>query len=134
MSEPFVGEIRMFAGSYAPEGWALCNGQIISIEQNQALFSLLGTTYGGDGRATFGLPNLQDRTPMHFGSGPGLTRRVMGEMGGQEQTSLQATELDTGGRTKTTLNVAQSTNLYIMQPYTCVNFAIAMVGMYPSRS
>ena len=77
MSEPFVGEIRMFAGNFAPRGWAYCDGQLLAVSQNDALFSLLGTIYGGDGRTTFALPDLRGRVPMHWGSGPGLTPRQM---------------------------------------------------------
>lgn len=88
MATPFIGEIRMFAGNFAPRGWAFCNGQILPISQNTALFSLLGTTYGGNGINTFALPNLQGRVPMHWGSGPGLTPRVLGESAGQESVVL----------------------------------------------
>tara|TARA_R110002073_G_scaffold233329_2_gene394526 strand:+ start:13050 stop:13640 length:591 start_codon:yes stop_codon:yes gene_type:complete len=77
-----LGEIRIFAGNFAPRGWALCEGQILPINENQALFSLLGTTYGGDGRTTFALPDLRGRAPMHAGNGPGLTPRSLGEKGG----------------------------------------------------
>jgi len=88
MAEPFLGEIRMFAGNFAPRGWALCNGQILPISQNTALFSLLGTTYGGDGIRTFALPNLQSRLPMHWGQGPGLSQRAIGEIAGTETVTL----------------------------------------------
>lgn len=91
--DPFVAEIRMFPGNFAPTGWALCNGQILPISQNTALFSLLGTTYGGDGKTTFALPDLQDRAPMHPGTGPGLTPRVLGETGGVETVTLLQSEL-----------------------------------------
>ena len=80
MSEPFLAEIRPFAGNFAPSGWALCAGQLLPIAQYTALFSLLGTTYGGDGKTNFGLPNLQGSGPMQWGDGPGLTPRVIGEM------------------------------------------------------
>lgn len=93
MSDPFIAEIRMFGGNYAPQGWAFCNGQLLSIAQNTALFSLLGTTYGGDGRTTFGLPDLQGRVPMHKGQGPGLTGRVLGESGGDASVTLIASEM-----------------------------------------
>ena len=76
MVQPFLGQIQLFAGSYAPAGWALCNRQLMSINQNQALFPLLGTTYGGDGRSTFALPNLQGRTPFHAGNGFALGQAV----------------------------------------------------------
>ncbi|MDO9104566.1 MAG: tail fiber protein [Methylovulum sp.] len=81
---PFLGEIEIFAGNFEPRGWAFCNGQILSIAQNTALFSILGTTYGGDGITTFALPDLRGRAPIHFGQGPGLSNRVMGEKGGAE--------------------------------------------------
>ena len=84
MSEPFVGEIRMFAGNFAPRGWALCDGQLLAISQNTALFSLFGTMYGGDGRNTFGLPDLRGRTAVHPGNGPGLTPYNIGQKSGSE--------------------------------------------------
>ncbi|MCM3628988.1 tail fiber protein [Paenibacillus glycanilyticus] len=90
---PYIGEIRMFTGNFAPRGWALCNGQILPISQNTALFSLLGTTYGGDGRVTFALPNLQGRAPMHWGQGPGLTPRDLGETSGEASVTLLQTEI-----------------------------------------
>jgi len=93
MAEPFVGEIRMFAGTFAPRGWASCDGQLLAVSQNDALFSLLGTIYGGDGRTTFGLPDLRGRIPIHAGSGPGLSQRRLGEIGGAENVTLTANEL-----------------------------------------
>jgi microcystin-dependent protein len=93
VTDPFLAEIRMFAGSFAPTGWALCNGQILPISQNTALFSLLGTTYGGDGRSTFALPNLMGTVPMQQGQGPGLTQRFLGETGGSQTVTLLATEM-----------------------------------------
>jgi microcystin-dependent protein len=93
MSDQFVAEIRMFAGNFAPKGWAFCNGQIMSISQNTALFSLLGTYYGGDGRSTFALPNLQGMMPLHQGQGAGLIPRVLGETGGSQNVTLLTTEM-----------------------------------------
>ncbi|MEN8115919.1 MAG: tail fiber protein [Bacteroidota bacterium] len=93
MSDPFVGEIRMFAGNFAPRGWALCDGQLLAISQNDALFSLLGTIYGGDGRTTFGLPDLRGRIPVHMGSGPGLSTRRLGSKGGAETHTLTVNQL-----------------------------------------
>ncbi len=93
MSEPFIGEIRIFAGNFAPRGWAFCNGQLLPISQNTALFSIIGTTYGGDGRSTTGLPNLQGRVPMHPGNGPGLTSRRLGESGGVETVTLSEEQI-----------------------------------------
>lgn len=91
--DPFLAEIRIFAGNFAPTGWALCNGQILPISQNTALFSLLGTTYGGDGKTNFALPNLQGSAPMFFGQGPGLSQRLLGETGGQSTVTLLQTQL-----------------------------------------
>ena len=85
--EPFIGQIMMFAGNFPPRGWAFCDGQLLSIASNTALFSILGTTYGGDGRTTFGLPDLRGRFPMHYGNGPGLTSRTWGEKSGSESHS-----------------------------------------------
>jgi microcystin-dependent protein len=169
--DPFIGEIRMFAGTFAPKGWALCDGQLLSIANNQALFSLLGTTYGGNGQTTFALPDLRGRVPMHPGNGPGLTPRILGEAGGAENHTLILPEIpthshqalaDTGVGTtgdpgnalparnaagipqySTHANVALSPLSIapaggnqphsIMQPYTTVNFIIALVGIFPSR-
>jgi len=83
-ADPLLGEIAMFAGNFAPRGWAFCNGQLLPVSQNSALFSLLGTTYGGDGRTTFALPDLRGRAPIHAGQGPGLTTRPLGSRGGVE--------------------------------------------------
>src|SRR5919204_796140 len=88
MAEPFLSEIRIMSFNFAPKGWALCNGQLLPINQNQALFSLLGTTFGGDGRVNFALPNLQSRTPIHVGSG-----HTLGEAGGEQAHTLSIAEL-----------------------------------------
>lgn len=101
MSEPFVAEIRLFAGNFAPRGWAFCNGQLLSIAQNQALFSLVGTTYGGDGRVTFALPDLQGRAPMHWGNGQGLTPRSLGEVSGTENVTLLQAQMPAHTHTMT---------------------------------
>ena len=93
MSDQFLGEVRMFAGNFAPQGWALCQGQLLSISQNAALFSLLGTNFGGNGTSTFGLPNFQSIAPMHQGTGSGLTSRVVGETGGETTVTLLTTQL-----------------------------------------
>lgn len=93
MSEPFVGEIRMFAGNFAPRGWAFCDGQLLAVSQNDALFSLYGTIYGGDGRTTFGLPDMRGRIPLHQGQGPGLSNRRLGSKSGQEQVTITANQL-----------------------------------------
>ena len=93
MSEPFIGEIKIFAGNFAPRSYAFCNGQLLPIAQNTALFSLFGTIYGGDGRTTFGLPNLQGRIPVHAGQGPALTRRHLGERGGVKTVTLTSDQM-----------------------------------------
>src|SRR5205823_12015447 len=93
MSNPFLAEIRIFTGNFAPKGWALCDGQLMSISQNTALFSLLGTTYGGDGKSNFALPNLQGCSPMQAGQGPGLSLRDLGETGGEQSVTLLTTEM-----------------------------------------
>src|SRR5712692_2346501 len=90
MAEPFLSEIRIFSFGFAPKGWALCNGQLLPINQNQALFSLLGTTFGGDGRVNFGLPNLQGRVPIHVGNG-----HLLGEKGGEQAHTLTQSEMPT---------------------------------------
>lgn len=177
MSEPFIAEIRIFAGNFAPRGWAFCDGQLLPIANNTALFSLIGTTYGGDGRTTTALPNLQDRAPMHPGRGPGLTDRRLGQKIGIETVALteaqipshthqpwqqgapRPTSQDPAGRLPArhrdennekvfkqdpTLNATfasqQAANTgggqghMNMQPYLTLNFIIALVGLYPSRS
>ena len=171
MSEPFVGEIRMFAGNFAPQGWAFCDGQLLAVSQNDALFSLLGTIYGGDGRTTFALPDLRGRVPVHAGQGPGLSERRLGSKGGTESVTLTTNQLpshthpvkgatDTATAATPANNVpAQSTaiSLYApvaptvdmnagavqavggsqahnnLMPTLCINFIIALYGVYPSR-
>ena len=171
MSEPFVGEIRMFAGNFAPRGWAFCDGQLLAVSQNDALFSLLGTIYGGDGRTTFGLPDLRGRIPLHQGTGPGLSQRRLGSKSGAENVTLTTNQLashthdwnaNTAAATgsapqgKVTANavpvrvyrqLGQDTDLASTtiantggsQPHTnlmptlCINFIIALFGIYPSR-
>lgn len=172
MSEPFVGEIRMFAGNLAPRGWAFCDGQLISVSQNDALFSLLGTVYDGDGRTTFGLPNMRGRIPIHQGTGPGLSPYRLGAKAGSENETITVNQLANHDHTFTantqmaTTNapvgrvVAEGVNLrfYLAEPQDvsmastmigntggtgshtnlmptlCVNFIIALVGIYPSRT
>jgi microcystin-dependent protein len=93
MSSPFVAEIKIFGCNFAPTGWAQCNGQLMPISQNTALFSLLGTFYGGDGKSTFALPNLEGSAPMHPGQGPGLSLRDLGEVGGSSSVTLLNSEM-----------------------------------------
>lgn len=93
MGEPYIGEIRMFAGNFAPNGWMTCEGQTLAISENDVLFNLIGTTYGGDGQSTFNLPNLASRFPIHQGTGPGGTTYQMGEMAGTEQETLTVQQI-----------------------------------------
>ncbi|WP_333797219.1 phage tail protein [Rheinheimera sp.] len=93
MSDPFLGEIRMFAGNYAPQGWALCQGQLLAISTNSALFSILGTTYGGNGTTTFGLPDLQSRSPVGIGTGAGLSNIALGQVAGVENVNITVGQL-----------------------------------------
>ena len=93
MTSPFLAEIRIFPFNFPPKGWAFCDGQVLPISQNTALFALLGTTYGGDGKSNFALPNLQGSNPMQAGQGPGLTLRDLGEVGGEDTVTLLATEM-----------------------------------------
>jgi len=171
MSEPFVGEIKMFAGNFAPRGWALCDGQLLSVSQNDALFSLFGTIYGGDGRTTFGLPGMRGRLPIHMGSGPGLMPRQIGQRFGQENVTLTAAQVtphthqmratDEAGDTtdpsgqvqarttddaystenpdtnmaSTAISPSGGSQSHVnIQPFLCINFIVALVGIYPSRT
>lgn len=93
MGTPYVGEIRIFAGNFAPNGWAFCNGQLVPISEYETLFNLIGTTYGGDGQETFGLPDLQGRVPVHMGQGSGLSNYVIGQMAGVESVTLTQQQL-----------------------------------------
>jgi len=99
MSEPFLGQIQIFGFNFNPRGWAFCNGQILSIAQNTALFALLGTTYGGNGQTTFALPNLQSRVPIHFGQGPGLSPYDLGQQAGSENVTLTTSQMPSHNHT-----------------------------------
>jgi len=108
-SDAMLGEIRMFAGTFAPRGWALCDGQLLPISQNSALFSILGTTYGGDGRTTFALPDLRGRAPIHAGSGPGLITKRLGQKGGEENVTLNILQIHSHNHSATLTLNADST-------------------------
>ncbi len=141
--ECMIGEVKMFAGNFAPRSWALADGQLLPISQNTALFSILGTTYGGDGRTTFGLPDLRGRTPVGVGYGPGLTDRRLGSKFGSE-TNAQTVEQkvnhihtakvpsDETSEAAVTANNNQPINN--MQPSLGMNFIICLYGIYPSRN
>lgn len=167
--EPFIGQVISFGGNFAPRGWALCDGQILAISQNDALFSILGTTYGGDGRTTFGLPDLRGRVTVHPGTGAGLSTRRLGQQGGSENNAITANQLPSHNHivsAKEEANAADPSGNFIagtgtnafgttadiqmnpnattnagagqlvnnIQPFGCVNYIIALVGVYPSRS
>ena len=174
MANPYLGEIRMVGFNFAPVGWALCNGQLLSISQNTALFSLLGTTYGGNGTTTFALPDLRGRVPVHAGQGPGLSNYTLGQLSGAENTTLLISNMPThnhlvncnsNGGTQATPgsgllavestgtssnytnaspdstmsptmvgNAGGSLPFSNIQPYLCVNFIIALSGIFPSRN
>lgn len=123
-----MGTITTFAGNFAPRDWALCNGQLLAINSNQALFSLLGTNYGGDGRSSFGLPDLRGRAIIHAGSGPGLSTKTLGQRSGTETSSAGGSgDFQTDG----TGTKSGASN---MQPYTAINYIICINGIYPSRN
>lgn len=157
-NEPFVGEIRMVGFDFAPQGWALCDGQLLPIAQHTALFSLLGTKYGGDGQTTFGLPDLRGRVPLHVGQGAGLSLRQLGESGGSERVTLTGREIPTHTHPTGDVSIKEASptierytaepELRVepevvqsvagqshanMQPFLCVNFIIAVNGIFPSR-
>ncbi|WP_417612584.1 phage tail protein [Owenweeksia hongkongensis] len=170
--DPFLAQIIMFGGNFAPRGWAFCDGQLLPISQYTALFSLLGTNYGGDGRTTFALPDLRGRVAIHPGAGPGLSPKSLGSKGGAETVNLTQAQMPshkhtihganiggddsdptTGNGFGTAANdlyieTAPSTNMGSgvmsnagggqahtnMQPFGCVNFIIALQGVFPSRS
>jgi microcystin-dependent protein len=110
MADPFVAEIRIFPFNFAPKGWAFCNGQILPISQNTALFSLLGTTYGGNGQSTFALPNVEGSAPMHPGQGPGLSLHDLGEVGGSETVTLLESEMPAHSHTLMAQNQPSNLN------------------------
>ncbi len=140
MSEPFIGEIRMFAGTFAPRTWAFCDGQLLAISQNDALFSLFGTIYGGDGRTTFALPDCRGRSPIHAGqnAGPGLAPVRLGAKSGSNASGAVAATTSVSidrdlGKTQQTweaLPVGQAHTT----PQLFVHFIVALFGIYPSPS
>lgn len=108
MSNPFLGEIRMFGFNFPPRGWARCQGQLLSIAQNDALFALIGTTYGGDGVTTFSLPDLQGRVPLHRGQGPGLSNYVLGQVAGVETVTLTTSQIPVHNHQALAISVADA--------------------------
>lgn len=108
--DPFLAEVRIFTGNFAPKGWASCDGQILPLSQNTALFSLLGTTYGGDGKSTFALPNLSGRAPLHAGQSPGLSEYFLGEQGGSQSVTLVVSEIPAHNHNIVSVNDVGDTN------------------------
>ncbi|WP_017328064.1 phage tail protein [Synechococcus sp. PCC 7336] len=134
MSEPFIAEIRIFAGNFAPRSWAFCNGQLLPISQNTALFSLIGTTYGGDGRTTTALPNLQGRAPMHPGRGPGLTARRLGQRAGVETVTLSEAQMPSHSHTMMAVTPSQFTAANSRDPVTRAFAGVGSGQAYQSNS
>ena len=110
MSQPYVGEIRMFGGNFAPSGWMFCSGQVLPISEYETLFTLIGTTYGGDGQETFALPDLQSRIPVHQGTGPGLSSYVLAQTGGVETVTLTQNQIPSHNHTPVGSNTAADDN------------------------
>lgn len=138
--EPYIGEIMMWAGNYAPEGWAFCDGQLLSITQNTPLYALIGNTYGGNGVSNFALPDLRGRFPIGYGYGPGLTPRLWGMPGGAESqtvqlgTAQQVTQAETGQAVTVAVPpVQQTVQVSTIPPYLPVSFVIALQGYWPCR-
>jgi len=131
-ADPFLGEVILFAGNFAPRGWAFCEGQLLPISQNTALFSILGTTYGGDGRTTFALPDLRGRVVMHPKQGPGLSSYRLGQKGGSETATL--VPAGKKGSFVVSGNTGKSQSLNNVQPFHTLNYIIAVQGIFPSRS
>jgi len=134
MAAPYLGELRIFSFSFAPKGWALCNGQLLPINQNTALFSLLGTTFGGNGTSTFALPNMQSRFPMNFGQGSGLSPRNLGQYGGVEYVPQQTTQIPGSPQSPMPAAVFYNPQVQTVSPFLVLNFLIALTGIFPSRS
>lgn len=135
--DPFIGEVRSFGFNFCPRGWAAADGQLLPIHQNEALFSLFGTNYGGDGRTTFALPDLRGRVAIHMGTGPGLNPYQIGQKGGVESTTQSAGYAATAGQEGNKDAVAVVVDrgaVNNMQPYTVVNWCVATVGVFPSRN
>jgi microcystin-dependent protein len=134
MASPYISEIRIVSWGFAAKGWAMTNGQTLSISQNTALFSLLGTTYGGNGTVNFMLPNLQGRIPMHAGQGSGLSARTQGALGGIEGITPQATLIPQNPASPKTAYIGSQAKFATISPFIVLNFLIALQGIFPSRS
>jgi microcystin-dependent protein len=135
MTSPFLSEIRIVTWNFAARGWAFTNGQTLPINQNTALFSLVGTFYGGNGTTNYMLPNLQGRIPMHAGQGNGLSARAQGALGGIESITPQTTHISQTPASPTTTAYIGSQGQYAtISPFIVLNFLIALQGIFPSRN
>lgn len=170
MADPFLGEIKMFGGNFAPRGYALLDGQLLAVSQNQALFALFGTLYGGDGRTTFGLPDLRGRLPIHKGQGPGLPNFNQGSKAGTETETISVNKMPAHNHTPGVSSNPASSPVPVgrvpsaapvnafsaaapdtdlapaiggtggnaahnnVMPFLCINFIVALVGIFPSRN
>ena len=134
MGQPCVGEIRIVGFNFAPVGWAFANGELMAISQNETLFNLIGTTYGGDGQATFGLPNLQGRMPMHAGLGSGLSQRFLGQLGGSESASFVSAQIPSAPQAPIQALASAISPTSSISPFLVINFIISLFGVFPSQS
>ena len=137
VGDPTLGEIALWAGNYAPQGWAFCNGQLMSIADNPALYSLLGTLYGGNGTTNFMLPDLRGRIPFGSMQGPGLTDRYTGDRGGSESATFAASQIPEQAEPQegpAYVSTSDGQQINKLPPYTVLTFIIALTGIYPSRS
>jgi microcystin-dependent protein len=134
MANPYIGEIKMVGFSFAASGWAFASGQTIAISQNNALFALLGTTYGGDGVQTFQLPDLRSRMPMHMGQGFGLSARTIGQIGGAESATFPSAQVPSSPVAPIQALASRSAVVSSLSPFLTVNFIIALFGVFPSQN
>jgi microcystin-dependent protein len=134
MAQPFLGEIKTVGFNFPPRGWAQTNGQLLSISQNNALFSLLATTYGGNGQTTFALPDIRSRMPLHQGTGAQLSARTMGQMGGAEAATFPLAQIPGAPVTPITALASPTFQVLSLSPFLVVNFVIALQGVFPSRN
>jgi microcystin-dependent protein len=134
MANPYVGEIRMVGFSFAPAGWAQTNGQLMSIAQNNTLFALIATTYGGDGQNTFALPDIRSRMPMHQGTGTLLSTRTIGQMGGSEVATFPSAQIPGAPVTPITALAYPRSPVASLSPFLVVNFVISLFGVFPSQN
>ena len=134
MATPYLGEIKMVAFNFAATGWAFTNGQTLAIAQNTALFTLVGTTYGGDGQNTFALPDLRSRMPMHMGQAVGLSSRLIGQKGGVETATLPSAQIPTSPVAPIQALASRSSPVETVSPFLVISFIIALEGIFPTQN